>query len=66
MQTNDKCHCHCLHVLSFGLALGLLWGIIVLSMGLVGDVGPFYGSKFVEALGTMYVGYNTTIIGSIN
>lgn len=46
-----------------GMALGLLWGLMVLSMGLLAHYYQ-YGVEFVTSVGTVYVGYEKTILGS--
>ena len=53
-----------LNAKSLGLAAGVLWGLSVFIMGILGAaIG--YGVGFVGALGTMYIGYDATIVGSI-
>lgn len=47
-----------------GLSLGILWGLWLLVMGLLA-FHYAYGQTFVTTLGTMYVGYEPTIKGSI-
>lgn len=49
---------------ALGLAFGVTWGVSVLIMGLV----AYYltiGTGFVVAMGTLYVGYEASIIGSL-
>ena len=50
--------------LAFGLALGVTWGASVLLMGLLAYYFMF-GTAFVTAVGTLYVGYDSSIAGSI-
>lgn len=50
--------------LSLGLTLGILWGLSVLIMGLSAYFFS-YGNLFVTSVGTLYVGYEATILGSI-
>ncbi|MCP0914371.1 MULTISPECIES: bacteriophage holin [Legionella] len=50
--------------LAFGLALGILWGLSMLIMGLIAYFFN-YGDLFVTSMGTLYLGYNATIMGSI-
>jgi hypothetical protein len=50
--------------LALGLACGILWGLSILAMGLLAYFFS-YGEVFVSTLGTLYVGYESTIIGSI-
>ena len=47
-----------------GMALGLLWGLMVLFMGLLAHYYQ-YGAEFVTSLGTVYIGYEKTIMGSL-
>lgn len=49
---------------AFGLALGLLWGFSVFFMGLMAYIYS-YGKPFVEAMSTLYLGYEPSIYGSI-
>ena len=49
---------------AFGLALGVLWGLSVLLIGLMAH-HLMYGVHFVEAVGTLYIGYAPSILGSI-
>ena len=50
--------------LALGLALGVMWGVSVFLMGLIA-YQFMYGATFVSTMGTLYVGYEATIIGSI-
>ena len=50
--------------LALGLAFGILWGISIFLMGLLAHFFS-YGEVFVTSIGTLYIGYDTTIIGSI-
>ncbi len=56
------CLCKKLHVLSFGLALGIVWSLSVFILGLLAMTG--YGAEFVKLIGSMYIGYTATIGGS--
>ena len=49
---------------SFGLSLGVVWGISLLIMGLVAH-HFMYGKPFVAAMAQLYIGYNPSIIGSV-
>jgi len=53
-----------LHVLSFGLAFGTVWGLSVLLIGLF---AAFFGvgTPFVIMLGSLYHGFEASIAGSI-
>lgn len=49
---------------SAGLALGIVWGLYVLVMGLAGHFGCACSSTMVDMLGKFYKGYQATIGGS--
>ncbi len=49
---------------AFGLALGILWGSMMLLMGLL-NMGCHWGSGLVDVMATLYIGYKPTILGSI-
>ena len=53
-----------LGVVSFGLALGLTWAILVFVLGLVAALLG-WGVGVAGALSTLYVGYGPTLIGAI-
>ncbi|WP_133129615.1 bacteriophage holin [Legionella yabuuchiae] len=50
--------------LALGLSLGIFWGISVLLLGLLSYFFTF-GEVFVNSIGTLYIGYESTILGSI-
>ncbi|AHE66660.1 bacteriophage holin [Legionella oakridgensis] len=50
--------------LALGLSLGIVWGISLFIMGLSAYFFA-YGEIFVTSVGTLYVGYDATILGSI-
>lgn len=52
-----------LDVKAFGLTLGIVWSLCVLIMGIFAMFG--YCVPIVELIGSMYIGYKATIIGSI-
>ena len=57
--------CFCkLHVLPFGLALGVIWGVGLLLVGLISAAGG-WGDHFIAAMASLYVGYDATILGSL-
>ena len=56
-------HCR-LSPLALGLAFGILWGVIVLVLGLIAHFID-YGTPFVSSMGTLYIGYGPSILGSI-
>ena len=48
----------------FGLAAGILWGLAILIIGLASAVTG-YGGRFIDVVGSFYLGYVATIPGSI-
>jgi len=52
-----------LSVRGLGLALGVTWGIGVLMLGLVGALG--WGRAMVDVLGSLYLGFRPTLLGSV-
>ncbi|KTC97363.1 hypothetical protein Lgee_2024 [Legionella geestiana] len=55
---------HRINALALGLACGVLWGVSVLLMGLMATHGV-YGKEFVDSIGTLYIGYTSSIGGSL-
>jgi phosphotransferase system glucose/maltose/N-acetylglucosamine-specific IIC component len=53
-----------IHPWSFGLALGIVWGLSLLIAGLVAMFSG-WGQGFIDTMGTVYLGYNSTVVGSI-
>ena len=53
-----------LNVKAFGLALGIVWAVGAFIMG-ISAMTLGYCAKFVEALGTIYIGYTATFTGSV-
>ena len=49
--------------LPLGIAIGVLWAIYVLFVGIVAMFG--WGVALVEALSSLYIGYAASIIGAI-
>ena len=47
-----------------GLALGILWGLSMILMGLIAMVCS-WAQPFVDVVSVMYVGYAATIIGTL-
>ena len=47
---------------ALGAAFGLLWGLSLLVLGLLSAYCN-WGTPLVELLGSLYIGYNTTISG---
>jgi hypothetical protein len=52
-----------LHPWALGMSIGLLWGLSILLMGLMAHYLE-YGVEFVSSVGTLYIGYEKTILGS--
>ncbi|MFN3234051.1 MAG: bacteriophage holin [Gammaproteobacteria bacterium] len=52
-----------IHVLGLGFTLGIIWGVSLLLMGILGHVMG-YGTEFVTAMGTLYVGFAPTVNGA--
>ncbi|STX40356.1 Uncharacterised protein [Legionella donaldsonii] len=50
--------------MALGLALGILWGISIFLMGIIAYYSS-YGQPFVAAMGSLYVGYQPSILGSV-
>jgi len=53
-----------LHVLSFGLTLGILWALSLFLMGIIAGNSGF-AAGFVTSIGTVYIGYKATLTGSL-
>lgn len=56
-------HCAKFHVCGFGLALGVITAICMFLLGLSAIGG--YGMAYVSLIGSVYVGYGATFLGSI-
>lgn len=54
-----------LNVKALGLALGIIWGVSLFVMGVVAMLAPNYAADFVRAIGSKYIGYAPTIVGSV-
>jgi hypothetical protein len=54
-----------LDIKAFGLATGILWGLSLIIMGIAGMIWPSYAADFVNAVGTKYIGYAPTVLGSL-
>jgi hypothetical protein len=62
---SKSCHgCHRFHILCFGLALGIVWGVGVFLMG-ISAMFSGWGIDLVKLTGTTYLGYQPTWIGSL-
>jgi hypothetical protein len=53
-----------LDIKAFGLSMGIVWGLAMLSLGLI-NTGSRWGSGIVEAMSTLYIGYKPTVLGSV-
>lgn len=53
-----------LDIKAFGLALGIIWGLAMLSLGLI-NIAGHWGSGIVDEMSTLYIGYKATVLGSI-
>jgi len=53
-----------LNVKAYGLACGILWGAAMLIIGLVNTFSN-WGAGIEELMATVYIGYSSTILGSI-
>lgn len=47
-----------------GLALGCIWGLSLLIIGLIASSTMYYGHPFVQALDSVYIGYAPTVDGA--
>lgn len=52
-----------LHILAFGFAFGIVSAVFVFITGLFSIQG--YAVEYVRTLGTIYVGYGPTFLGSV-
>ena len=50
--------------LALGLSFGVVWGLSVFFMGLLAMCCQ-YGQPFVDAIGSFYIGYEATWLGSL-
>lgn len=53
-----------LNVLGLGIALGLVWAISMLFVGMTSWLYS-WGNSFVDVMGSIYVGYKPTLVGSL-
>lgn len=49
---------------ALGLSAGILWSLAILATGLMAAWSG-YGMKFVDIVGSFYLGYQPTVIGSV-
>lgn len=59
---SDKCTR--LSPLALGFALGVMWAIGLFALGILSMLTG-YGSEMVTLMGTVYLGYSATFLGSI-
>lgn len=53
-----------LSLLSLGLAFGITWGLCLLFLGILAWLWD-WGMLFVHVIGTVYIGYAPTPLGSV-
>ncbi|MDP8216603.1 MAG: bacteriophage holin [Candidatus Kaelpia imicola] len=53
-----------LNAKALGLSLGIIWAVAAFIMGILAMTFG-YGGIFVKALGSLYIGYEATLKGSI-
>jgi len=52
-----------LHVVALGMALGVTWGIGILIFGFIATFLN-WGVEVIDILGSVYIGYESTVLGS--
>lgn len=52
-----------LHILSFGLAVGVTWALGIFILGIINLFGT-WGIALIEPMASIYIGYTATFIGS--
>jgi hypothetical protein len=52
-----------LKVRSFALAVGIYWGVGIFVLGLMAHYG--WGTRPVDMLGSVYIGYNASFVGAL-
>ena len=57
--------CCKVHALSLGLTLGIIWGLGMFLTGLLATWCEAWGHKFVEVMGSIYIGFEPTYLGSV-
>ncbi|MFH1412304.1 MAG: bacteriophage holin [Candidatus Omnitrophota bacterium] len=50
---------------ALGLSMGIVWGGALIVLGVIAMIRPSYCADFVAALGSKYIGYNSTPVGSL-
>ncbi|OGT97659.1 MAG: hypothetical protein A2298_05040 [Gammaproteobacteria bacterium RIFOXYB2_FULL_38_6] len=50
---------------AFAFSGAIIWAVAIFIMGIINATGLTYGSGFVNAVATLYVGYKPTFFGSI-
>ena len=56
--------CSKLHVVAFGVALGVTWSFGIFLLGILAFFFD-WGRLFIGAMGSVYVGYEPSVIGSL-
>ena len=59
-----KASCTKLHPVSLGLAFGILWSISLVIVTILAMLYA-YGTPFVALLGSVYIGYEATLLGTL-
>jgi hypothetical protein len=54
-----------LGVVAVGFALGITWAIGLLVMGWASELSGGWGKPFIDAMGTVYLGYQPTFWGTV-
>jgi len=53
-----------LDIRAFALACGIIWGLCVFLLGIF-SMSFNWGTKLVDAFSSLYIGYRSTILGSL-
>lgn len=56
--------CAKLSIKGLGLALGVVWSVYIIFLGLLAGYMD-WGVPFVEIMGSLYIGYKPTLLGSL-
>jgi hypothetical protein len=62
-MSNNECNKFC--PAAFGFSLGILWGLGLLIVGLINHWEPSFGHPFIQTMSSVYIGYKSTIEGSL-
>jgi hypothetical protein len=52
-----------LNILALGVGLGVSWAVCILFAGVISIFG--WGNEFVKVMGSVYLGYNPSLVGAI-